>query len=213
MGRGGSRRLRLVAGVVVLVLFFGAMLVVVAALTFSVQVSGSSMTPTLHDGDRLEVDLLGRHDIGRFDLVEAVEPAVGDLGGGAHIVKRVIGLPGDEIGIGGGAKPVVYLRPHGSAATYIVDNPAWPSQIAGAVAGCCDEGLRSLNSTARRWQTIPPRRYFLMGDNWGGSTDSRVFGPVAATEVIAKLTFRIAPLGRFGSLPSRVRLVRAPTTR
>lgn len=200
---------RVVAGVAALVLFFGVMLVVVAALTFSVQVSGTSMMPTLRDGDRLEVDLLARHDIHRFDVVEAVEPAATGSGGGAHIVKRVIGLPGDQIAIAGGSKPVVYVRQRGSATTYVVDNPTWNGRTGGAVAGCCTEGLVSLDSTARRWQTVPARSYFLMGDNWGASTDSRVFGPVAAADVIAKLNFRIMPLGRFGSLSRPARLVRA----
>ena len=64
-------------GVTMLVLFLTAMLTVVVALTFSVQVSGHSMEPTLRSGDRLEVDVFARHDIHRFDVVEAIEP--GDM--------------------------------------------------------------------------------------------------------------------------------------
>lgn len=197
---------RMILGITALAVFFLVMLVVVVGLTFSVQVSGHSMMPTLHQGDRLEVDLLHRHDIGRFDLVEASEPAYGGTAGGAAIVKRVIGLPGDRIAIQGGAQPVVLIRPAGEQATYRVDNPSWPAQIGANTGSCCSAALT--NSDTMHWRTIPAGRYFLMGDNWGGSTDSRVFGPVAESSIRAKLSFRILPRGRFGRIGNEVKLVR-----
>jgi signal peptidase I len=53
----------------------------------------------------------------------------------------------------------------------------------------------------------PPPSYFVVGDNEGGSTDSRVFGPIPASGIKAKLSLRIVPMGRFGHLSSDVRLV------
>lgn len=202
-------------GLVALVAFLLAMLVVVVALTFSVKVSGHSMEPTLHQGDRLEVDLLARHDIHRFDVVEATEPGdpgVAGSGAGTSIVKRVIGMPGDRISIRGGAQPVVLLKPAGATATVRVLNPAWTGQIGSALASCCTDAVRGrTDGGPARWSRVPSDSYFLMGDNWGGSTDSRVFGPVPAADIRAKLGFRIMPLGRFGSLRTAVRLV--PVTR
>ncbi|MEX0428164.1 signal peptidase I [Nocardioides sp. DS6] len=201
----------MVVGVVALVVFFLAILVVIVSLAFSVRVSGHSMEPTLHDGDRLEVDLLHRHDIARFDVVEAVEPASPGVTGGKDIVKRVIGLPGDRVAIAGGAKPVVYLRPAGTTTTYVVDNPAWSGQVGAKQGGCCgDNGVYRLhNVRAKRWQTVPDGSYWLIGDNWGGSTDSRVFGFVSEESIKAKLSFRIQPFGRFGHLDDPATLAHA----
>jgi hypothetical protein len=47
----------------------------------------------------------------------------------------------------------------------------------------------------------------VVGDNWEGSTDPRVSGPILASGIEAKLSLRIMPMGRFGHLRSDVRLV------
>ncbi|MCA1983332.1 signal peptidase I [Nocardioides nematodiphilus] len=195
----------MVLGVAAVAVFLLAMLTVVVGLTFSVQVSGHSMEPTLHNGDRLEVNLLQRHDIHRFDLVEAIEPAYPGSAGGLAIVKRVIALPGDRIAIAGGEHPVVYLRPAGEKGTFRVDNPAWPTRIGADTASCCTKGLTG--GDKERWRTLSADDYFVMGDNWGGSTDSRVFGPIPEDSIKAKLSFRILPRSRFGSIANTVKLV------
>lgn len=200
--------LGMVAGVAALGLFFVLMLVLIIGLTFSVRVDGTSMLPTLRSGDRLEVDIMAKHDIKRFDLVEATEPAYDGNVGGAAIVKRVIGMPGDQIAIQGGTKPVVYLRPKGSRTTYRVDNPTWGPQIGSATSSCCSDKVTNVTGDGKmRWATVPADSYFVMGDNWGGSTDSRMFGPVRASGIKAKLSLRIMPLGRFGRIGQGVRLV------
>jgi len=200
---------RMVLGVGVVAVFLLAMLAVVVGLTFSVQVSGHSMEPTLHNGDRLEVNVLQRHEVHRFDLVEAVEPSYPGSAGGLAIVKRVIALPGDRIAIAGGEHPVVYVRPVGEKGTFRVDNPAWPGRIGSDTASCCTAKL--VGSDRKQWQTLPADHYFVMGDNWGGSTDSRVFGPVPRDAIKAKLSFRIMPKGRFGRIANDVKLIRADT--
>lgn len=196
-----------VLGIGALVLLFVALIVVVAGLSLSVVVDGQSMEPTLHSGDRLEVDLLHRHDVHRFDLVEAVEPPSGAQAGGADIVKRVIGLPGDRIAIRGGTHPVVLLRPAGSPTTYEVENDTWSTQIAGDTASCCQTNGTLVAQGGMRWTTVPAQHYWLIGDNWGGSTDSRVFGFVSASDLKATLNWRILPWGRTGRVPDPARLV------
>lgn len=192
-----------VVGIVALVLFLVGMLVVVVALTFSVQVTGSSMEPTLEPGDRLQVDLLHRDDIGRFDLVEATEPD-----NGAPIVKRVIGLPGDQVRVHPGTAGLeVLVRPEGSRSAYAVDNPAWGRQLSSDATACCTaEGTTGEEG----WATVPAGSYWVIGDNWSRSTDSRSFGFVTQDEVKAKLWLRILPRDRFGRVPSDARLVPAP---
>lgn len=179
-----------------------ALLVPIAALSFSVQVSGTSMEPTLKEGDRLLVDFISRDDIKRFDLVEA-KPGEGS----PTLVKRVVGMPGDRVAVAKvtGEEPRVFLRPAGSDEVFEVDNPTWTGQIGDKTLPCCTEDGKA--SPARAWATVPDGHYWLLGDNWGGSDDSRVFGFVPKEQVAGRLNFRILPLGEFGNVPTDAELV------
>lgn len=206
VNRRAARRtwLRTTLGVVALIVFFAVMLVVIAALAFSVKVSGSSMEPTLTSGDRLLVDIFGKDDIDRFDIIES---PLGDRE--IPVVKRVIGMPGDQVQVGADTDPpVVLVRPEGEEATYLVDNPAWSGRVGDRVEPCCVEDGTSLRpDQAPAWVTVPDGHFWVVGDNWGASDDSRTFGFVSADEVQAKIAFRLQPLGDFGKLENDVRLV------
>ncbi|WP_459980534.1 signal peptidase I [Nocardioides sp. AN3] len=194
------------AGLTGLTLLLLAMALAVVVLLFAVRVTGTSMEPTLRQGDRLEVDLANRRNVARFDLVEAVQPGARESGGGTHIVKRVIGLPGDQIAVEGGADaPRVYVRPAGSTTVLAVDNPPWRDQATGGAQPCCTSDGRATGSPT--WVTVPDGSYWLIGDNWSGSTDSRVFGFVRQDQIRARLVLRILPPGRFGRLTTLARLV------
>lgn len=187
-----------------LLLVLLVILVPVTALTFSVQVTGHSMDPTLEEGDRLFVNFLGRDDVKRFDLVEAqLQNTVG------RAVKRVIGLPGDELSVEVVAgKPRVLVKPKGEDTTYVVDNPAWPTQLGTLALPCCkDDGV---TSTKSRTVTVPDGSYWLIGDNWGGSDDSRTFGFVPKDRIGGSLNFRVMPLGRLGKVAHEVKLHAQP---
>ena len=113
----GRRWLRTAVGVAALVVFFAAMLVVIAVLAFSVKVSGHSMEPTLADGDRLVVNPFGKDDVARFDIVEST---LGDRE--IPVVKRVIGMPGDRVQASAESDPpVVRIQPAGEDTVYVVD--------------------------------------------------------------------------------------------
>jgi signal peptidase I len=58
--------------------------------------------------------------------------------------------------------------------------------------------------------TVPAGSYWLVGDNWGGSDDSRKLGFVTDEQIHARLNFRVLPLGEFGTVPAEVRLRPAP---
>jgi signal peptidase I len=195
-------------GLTGLVLLVGSLTVAIVVLSFAVRVSGTSMEPTLRDGDRLEVEVFGSGDPDRFDLVEANQPGARDSGGGTRIVKRVIGMPGDEVSVvGDPTAPRVMVRAAGSSDVWVVDNPSWTDRIGSSTASCCNHEGRSTRSPT--WVRVPEDSYWLIGDNWGGSTDSRVFGFVTRDEIRSRLRFRVLPMTRFGWLTSPARLVPA----
>lgn len=196
--------LRTALGVLALGVFFVVMLAVIAALAFSVKVSGHSMDPTLAEGDRLLVDVFGKDDVERFDIVEST---LGDRE--IPLVKRVIGLPGDAVQVRGDTDPpVVLVRPRGQDTTYRVDNPAWSGRVGDRIEPCCaDDGTSLGRDQEAPWVRVPDDHYWVVGDNWGGSDDSRTFGFVAVSQVRARIGFRIQPFERFGAIPNDVRLV------
>jgi signal peptidase I len=134
-------------------------------------VRGSSMAPGIHDGDRILVDQLAfwLGGIQRGDVVVLRYPRDPRL----DYIKRVIGLPGDEIEIVRGA---VHVNDDLLVEPYV------------------DEGDTS--SCPR--QRIPEGHYFVLGDNRPHSSDSREFGLVPAECIRGKVDLRIWPLGRFG---------------
>src|SRR5438094_188831 len=76
----------------------GAVVLLAYALLFNLSVvRGSSMAPGIHDGDRILVDRLSYlfQDVRRGDVVVLQYPLDPSL----DYIKRVIGLPGDEVRI------------------------------------------------------------------------------------------------------------------
>lgn len=74
-------------------LFGLALGVLLVALWFApVRVYGPSMAPTLVEGDLLLTEPLWLAELERYDLVICEEPDTGD-----RVVKRVAGLPGEEV--------------------------------------------------------------------------------------------------------------------
>lgn len=134
-------------------------------------VRGSSMSPSIHDGDRILIDPLSYlfGGVERGDIVVLQYP----LDPSVDYIKRVVGLPGDEIVIEGSE-----VRVNGELlAEPYVDNPDPFSSI-----------------TAR----VKPAHYFVLGDNRARSCDSREFGQVPAGYVRGKVEVRVWPLTRAG---------------
>jgi signal peptidase I len=125
-----------------------------------------SMSPTLVPGDRIIVDKLSS-TIRRGDIV-VFRDVPGDKGGPPTLVKRVIGLPGERISSVG---DTVYIN--GKP----LKEPWLPS-----LTGDCYESAALIKA-----MTIPPKRYFMMGDCRGDSGDSRFFGTVPLGNVVGKV--------------------------
>ncbi len=154
-------------GLVVLGLMFLTLLIVDPFLTRLVTTEGSSMEPTLEEGDKLIGDKLSvkMYPMNRGDIV-----LLSDIDGD-QVVKRIIGLPGETISVGGGQ-----TRINGQAILekYILMPPRYY--------------LPPLR--------VPDDTYYVLGDNRNISVDSHFFGPVPANAIIAKVRYRFWPLSR-----------------
>lgn len=146
-----------------------------------------SMEPTLAPGDHLLVDKLSPRwdDFDRGQVVVfAAPPPFGE--DGIPYVKRVIGLPGERIELRNGR---IYLTEPASVPIrldepYLADaGPTMPLGPNGETA----------------W-VVPPEHYFVLGDNRGGSVDSRTFGPIARDRIVGRVWVRYLPVQRFGPL-------------
>lgn len=167
-------------------------------LFFPFEVVGQSMEPTLLSGDRLILNRLGNVD--RFDVV--VFPAPDDPDSGEEYVKRIIGLPGDEIRyesdklyINGNLINERYLEPSKEELQKkLKENPEQVNftQITN------DFSLLDISSGDSA--VVPPDTYFVLGDNRQNSKDSRVFGFLNQETVEGTASLRIWPLDRIGFL-------------
>lgn len=142
-------------------------------------VSGDSMYPTLHNGDRMVLSKVG--DIHRFDVVILKAPDEN-----VEYIKRVIGMPGDTIEMKSG---VLYIN--GKK----VDQPFINTEaLAKQTVFMDDFTLESLTGESK----VPEGKYFVLGDNRGVSKDSRMIGFIDRSAIEGKAVFTIWPFGRIG---------------
>lgn len=137
-----------------------------------VRVDGDSMYDTLHNGDILILNKLDK-SIERFDIVVIKI-------NNARLIKRVIGLPGENI--------------------EYKDNQLY---INGEKIDDIDTSLTrdfTLNELYNTY-TIPEDSYFVMGDNRGDSYDSsRGLGFINKKNIMGTTKIRIFPLNKIGSI-------------
>lgn len=136
-----------------------------------VMVQGSSMFPTLVQGDRLIVNKIG-YTIGEPDYGDIVILTYSE---GVEYVKRVIAKGGDTIEI---KNMVVYRNDEPLSEDYINTDPY--------------EDFTKV--------TVPVGTYFVMGDNRANSSDSRYpsLGFVEKKDIDGKVIFRIWPFTEIG---------------
>ena len=139
---------------------------------FSV-VRGNSMAPGIHDGDRILIDHLSYFfgQAHRGDVVVLKYP----LDPSVDYIKRVIGLPGDDIRLEGGA---VWVNGERLQEPYVAD----------------------IDRAAALHVRVKPAHYFVLGDNRLRSSDSRDFGFVPRDYVRGKVEVRVWPPARFGHI-------------
>lgn len=148
--------------------------VMIKLFVFSpIKINGTSMSPTLEDGDIMILNEIGYriNGLDRFDI------AVANVDG-ERLIKRVIGLPGEHVEY---RDNVLYIN--GEA---VVENFKHSDTN--------DFSLSELN-----FDKIPDGFYFLVGDNRGNSKDSRTIGLVNGGKIIGKTRLIIYPFSRIST--------------
>ena len=158
--------------------------IIVCVLLFSffvrlVDVVGSSMFPTLEDGDKIIVSNLF-YDPKPGDIVVFRKDEYRD----EPLVKRVIAVEGQTIDIDFDLG-IVYVDGAPLDEPYIAEPTSEPLDFSGPV-------------------TVPDGCIFVMGDNRNHSTDSRysTIGFVDERCIMGKVYFTLYPLKNFGSVYS-----------
>lgn len=145
-----------------------------------VVVRGDSMYSTLEDGEVLFLSKIHYRvsKIQRFDIV-VIEDYDGDL-----IIKRVIGLPGDNIEY---KDDVLYIN--GEVSNKRFSNDETEDFTLEEVCEIHDIECDGV---------IPEGYYLVLGDNRDISADSRVKGLIEEEQILGKSVFRIWPFNKIG---------------
>ena len=147
------------------------------AQTREFTVPSSSMEPTLHCGkpsfgcgaaqaDQVVVQV-GK-PVKRGDIIVFQTPpaAARDCGEGGLFIKRIVGMPGDQVG----EDQAGYLHVNGR----LLSEPYVSTRVHKLDA----------RGVTRSWGKVPAGDYFVLGDNRPASCDSRQWGPVPGKNII-----------------------------
>ena len=149
----------------------------------TIQVSGSSMSPTLKDGEQIILQSVYPEPKNGDIVVTAqpnASPVIEDV-----LVKRIIATEGQTISLEYNSSRACYE-------VYVdgvkIDEPYIKEPI-----------VRILD--CREPVTVPEGYVFVMGDNRNGSTDSRDdrVGMIREEYIMGKVVFRTAPFGKIES--------------
>lgn len=154
-------------------------------ITFVAQrtdVNGTSMVPTLEDGDQLIADKITYrfHDPERFDII--IFPY--QYAENTYFIKRVIGLPGETVRID--EQGNIYINGEILSENYGYEQMEY--------AGLAAEEIQ-----------LGEDEYFVLGDNRNVSEDSRYpdVGNIKRGDIIGRAWLRIYPFSKFGLLTGK----------
>lgn len=153
-------------------------------------VSGTSMYPTLNNGDILLISRLGyTPERGDVVIVQATNDDVK-----RPLVKRIIALGGDTIRINFDTWEVTV---NGE----LIDEP-YVNKVPGYMEVYSSNlTLSRVESDALIFEgTVPEGKLFIMGDNRNNSKDSRSIGFVDERDVVGDVKYRLFPLSEAGTV-------------
>ena len=188
--------------VLIVVVALGLALAIQAWVVKPFRIPSGSMEPTLDIGQRVLVDRVTGHfgDPGRGDIIVFHPPKGADSNAqkcgverradqacsvatpqrsDANFIKRVVAVGGDTVAI---RDNHVYVNGKRQKEPFARFTPC---------TDVCKLG---------RPVTIPPGRFFMMGDNRGQSDDSRDWGPVPKKWIVGEAFFTYWPPKRIGTL-------------
>ncbi|MDP2291178.1 MAG: signal peptidase I [Actinomycetota bacterium] len=160
--------------IIVIIVAISAALLVRAFVLQQFAVSGHSMDTTLHNADRVLVNKLSyrMHDPNRGDVVvlKTIEGA-----GERDLIKRVVALPGETVEY---RACVLYIDGRELVEPYLD-----PEIVTSTTCGQDQAPLE-----------VPDDTVYVMGDNRGGSKDSRDLGPIEYEDLIGRAFVVIWPM-------------------
>ena len=157
------------------IIYGSILLLIILVRTFiitPVRVNGTSMYPTLNDGEIMILNKIDYrfNDIKRYDIVVVNTDD-------RKIIKRVIGLPGETLKY---ENNVLYINGQEVKEKYLKESTE-------------DFDIKELS-----YSKIPSDCYFVMGDNRNNSTDSRIIGCVKKEDIEGRTNLVILPVKDFG---------------
>lgn len=152
-----------------------------------VRVDGSSMNPTLTDGDYMLLYKLKmkKQGINRFDIVVVNTDKT-------TLVKRVIGLPGEFVKYevkeqDGEIKPILYINDKVVEENFLSED--FKIHTCKYKTDLCENGVQ-----------LGENEYFVMGDNRSNSHDSRYIGGIDKGNIKGIVELRLFPFNHIGSV-------------
>ncbi|MGJ9459351.1 signal peptidase I [Oceanobacillus sp. CF4.6] len=144
-------------------------------------VDGESMEPTLYDGNLLMVNKIvyDLTDIDRFDVIVFHANEEDDY------VKRVIGLPEDEI---------EYKNDQLFVNGELVEEKFLNAYVQASDSKPFTNNFTLVETTGV--QKVPENKLFVMGDNRQDSLDSRSFGFISTDQIVGKVDVKYWPLSQ-----------------
>ena len=180
VGGGGNFFIEVLKVVVI------ALIIILPVRYFLIQpfyVRGASMEPNFHDYEYLIIDEISYrfHEPRRGDVVVLKDPR----NTSQYFVKRIIGLPGEEVKIQGG---VIHIF-----------NDAYPK---GFLLNESPYLAPEITTSGTSLTELDVGQYFVLGDNRSASLDSRSIGAVPGENMVGRVWLRAWPFRRVAHFES-----------